>query len=189
MDRKPDIAMDTMDTDWFGGPAPCRPRWALCVRGGDLCFRAGADLPPICLETDSGGGFVEGLWEGDVAELFLLNPATGFYVEFNLSPRGSWWCCPFDAPRERTAPGPAPLPGARTESTATGAGWDSAIAVPLASLPAALAFDPGTTRGNITFCLGRPPSYFTAADLGGGAPDFHRPDKWVALKQLLVASC
>jgi hypothetical protein len=44
--------------------------------------------------------------------------------------------------------------------------------------------------GNVTFCLGRPQRYFTAADLGAGQPDFHRPRAWPPLgKMLECAGC
>ena len=36
------------------------------------------------------GDFVEGLWEYDVAELFVRD-ARGAYQEFNVSPTGAWW--------------------------------------------------------------------------------------------------
>jgi hypothetical protein len=131
------------------------------------------------------GGFAEGLWEGDVVELFMLNPATGFYMEFNLSPCGAWWCCAFDAPRVRAAGFPAPLPGVRAEAVWRGAAWEGTLSVPLASLPRALAFDADATAGNIAFCLGRPQRYVTLADLGGGTPDFHRPSRWLPLRGML----
>jgi hypothetical protein len=177
--------MNALERDWHGDPAPGRPRWGLRISGGGLRFAGGADAPPICLDGDAGGGFVEGLWNADAAELFLLNPATGFYLEFNLSPGGAWWCCAFDAPRARAARGPAPLPGVQAEAAVRKGGWESSLTVPLASLPQELAFDPETTRGNVAFCLGSPQRFVTLADLGGGAPDFHRPEKWVPLREIL----
>jgi hypothetical protein len=183
-------AMKTLDRDWSGIPAPDGPRWALWARGGRLHFWAAADLPPTLTGSAGGGEFIEGLWEGDVAELFLLNPATGFYMEFNLSPGGAWWCCAFDAPRVRSG-SPAPLPGVTARAAELDVGWEAELAVPLASLPQGLALDPfdpldpGATKGNVTFCLGRPQRHFTLADLGGGEPDFHRPSKWVPLRGML----
>jgi hypothetical protein len=178
--------MGALDRDWLGGPAPDGPRWALWARGGRLRFRAAAGPPPVSAGAGE-GEFAEGLWEGDVAELFLLNPGTGFYMEFNLSPGGAWWCCAFDAPRVRASGGPAPLPGVEARAAGTDVGWEAELAVPLASLPRALAFDAETTRGNVAFCLGRPQRHFTLADLGGGRPDFHRPSKWPPLRGLLGA--
>jgi len=181
-----DIAPNTLDRDWYGDRVIGRPKWALWIHGGNLHFRGGADMPPFCLDKDQGGSFVEGLWDGDVAELFLFNPATGYYLEFNLSPKGSWWCCAFDAPRRRTVPSLAPLLGTRTESAMTEAGWNSALVLPLSSLPAALAFDPETTKGNVSFCLGSPQRCITLADLGDGKPDFHRPDRFIPISGMLA---
>jgi hypothetical protein len=139
----------------------------------------------MCFEGDSEGRFVEGLWEADVVELFLLNPETGFYAEFNLGPRGGWWCCSFRSPRARVDESPNPLPGVKAMANASEFAWDSSLSVPLHSLPEALAFDPVKTRGNITFCLGAPQQYISLADLGGGEPDFHRPEKWIPISSLL----
>jgi hypothetical protein len=177
--------MNTLDRDWFGAPAPAPARWAPRTGCGRLHFSGRADAPPNRLDRDSEGAFTEGLWGADGAELFLLNPAPGLYVEFNLSPGGAWWCCAFGAPRARAGAGPAPLPGAAARAAGRGAGWLSELTVPLASLPSGLAFDAGATKGNIAFCLGRPRRCFTLADLGGGAPDFHRPERWIPLREIL----
>ena len=173
-----------LDHDWYGTGAPGNPQWALEIKDGLLVLRGVANAPPVCIAEDREGSFVEGLWEGDVVELFLVNPDTGFYIEFNLGPRGAWWCCTFDSPRARAA-APEPLPGITTRARPTEAAWDSTLAIPLRSLPPSLNFDPDTTKGNITFCLGRPQQFITLADLGGGTPDFHRPGKWIALSKML----
>jgi hypothetical protein len=143
-------------------------------------------MKPACIQGDHEGSFVEGLWEGDAAELFLANPKTGWYIEFNLGPRGAWWCCGFDAPRVRCAEGPKPLHETKTWCAPSEAGWDSALAIPINSLPPKLGFSPRTTTANIAFCLGMPQQYFSLADLGGGQPDFHRPEKWPALESILL---
>jgi len=174
-----------LDRDWFGTLVPGEPRWALALEGPDLVLRGVCDAPPVKVPGDRPGGFLEGLWDGDVVELFLLNPATGWYLEFNLAPGGGWWACGHTAPRVRVAGGAAPLDGARTRMVARERGWDCTLRVPIASLPAELAFDPATTRANITFCLGQPQRYCTLADLGGGDPDFHRPQHWLALADVL----
>jgi hypothetical protein len=180
-----DIPLNSFSHDWFGAIVPDAPLWGLAINNGNLILRGASRKPPICIQRDMEGSFVEGLWEGDAAELFLHNPKTGFYFEFNLSPRGAWWCCGFDAPRKRSAAAPKPLSGAITFSVPSETAWDSALAVPIKSLPPELAFDVNVTSVNIAFCLGRPQLYFSLADLGGGQPDFHRPDKWPLLGSLL----
>jgi len=175
-----------IERDWFGAPTPGPPLWALAIDNDILAFRGMVGSPPICIEHDSEGSFIEGLWEADVVELFLANPSTGFYVEFNLGPRGAWWCCAFDSPRSRCEGGTKHMEGVRTKATCLENAWDSAMSIPLKSLPDGLAFDAGTTLANITFCLGKPQQFVTLADLGDGEPDFHRPDKWIPINKILA---
>lgn len=171
----------TLDKDWFGAPVVARPRFELGLDAGHIVLRGLASKPPLTVPDDS-GAYTEGLWNGDCAELFLVNPDTGYYIEFNLSPKGGWWCCEFTAPRVRAPGSPRALTGVTATAQPTEGAWDSTLRIPVASLPAELAFDPAKTRGNITFCLGDSPQlYLTHADLGGGTPNFHLPEKWVKL--------
>lgn len=170
-----------LDKDWFGQPVPAAPECELRLDAGSLTLRARVKKPPLTVAGDT-GGYAEGLWEGDCAELFLVNPKTGYYLEFNLSPKGGWWCCAFTAPRVRAPGAPRETPGVVTQASSDAASWSAEIRIPVASLPAEVAFDPAVTAGNITFCLGNAPQiYLTYADLGGGKPDFHLPGKWVRL--------
>lgn len=180
-----DFPLRTLDRDWHGEAVAGNPRWALALDGADLVLRGAVDAAPARVPLDRPGQFVEGLWEGDVVEAFLLNPATGYYLELNLAPFGAWWACAHSAPRVRVPAGAQRLDGGRTRMVAADDRWDSTLRVPVASLPAELAFDPAITRGNVTFCLGRPQRYLTVADLGGGMPDFHRPERWLPLSEWL----
>lgn len=167
--------------DWFGVRHPAVPTFSLRLESGAIVLRAWATKPALMVADDK-RGYTAGLWEGDCAELFLLNPATGYYLEFNLSPKGGWWSCAFTAPRVRVPEGPVAVAGVSATGAVAPGSWRSELRIPVASLPPELAFDPATTRGNVTFCLGNDPQrYLTAADLGGGTPDFHRPAKWVRL--------
>lgn len=171
----------TIDRDWFGAPAAARPHFELGLEAGHIVLRGRAAKSPLVVPGDT-GGYAEGLWNGDCAELFLVNPDTGYYIEFNLSPKGGWWCCEFTAPRVRAPGAPRALTGVATTATPSDSSWDSTIRIPVASLPPELAFDPAKTKGNVTFCLGDSPQlYLTHADLGGGTPDFHLPARWVNL--------
>ena len=181
-----DAALHTLDHDWYGEAVPGEPAWMLALEGADLVLRGKASTAPQRVRGDSPGRFLEGLWEGDLVELFLMNPANGFYLELNLAPGGAWWACGHTAPRVRVPEGATPLDSGRTRMVAGDTGWDVTLRVPVASLPWELAFDPATTRGNVTFCLGSPQRYLTVADLGGGTPDFHRPERWLPLGDLLA---
>jgi hypothetical protein len=175
-----------VERDWFGVAALGPPKWLLTIDDDVLALRGMVASPPICTKQDCESGFIEGLWEADVVELFLSNPRTGFYIEFNLAPRGAWWCCTFDSPRSRCADGAKPIEGVQTRAAYTEESWDSMLLVHLKSLPYRLAFDVGSTLANITFCLGRPQQFITLADLGGGEPDFHRPNKWIPIGKILA---
>jgi len=179
------IGLNLLNRDYYGAEAPGNPKWALGIADDILTLRGVVSARPVCIAEDRENCFVEGLWEADVVELFLLNPKTGFYVEFNLGPRGAWWFCSFNAPRKRATADPVQISGVKAQSAPSETGWDSTLAVPLSSLPLELAFDIGVTKGNINFCLGTPQQFITLADLGGGEPDFHKPDKWIALSEIL----
>lgn len=170
-----------LDTDWFGSPVAAMPSFELRCADGYVTLTAHVTKAPLVVAGDT-GGFVEGLWEGDCAELFLANPDTGAYIEFNLSPQGAWWCCEFTAPRVRAPGAPRELAGVTTTGEARSDSWSATLKIPVASLPPALAFSTCATRGNVTFCLGNTPQrYLTFTDLGGGKPDFHLPSRWIPL--------
>lgn len=170
-----------LDKDWFGEPVAAKPEFKLKCEDGFITLSARVAKAPLFVPQDT-GGFVEGLWEGDCAELFLVNPETGYYMEFNLSPQGAWWCCEFTAPRVRAPGAPREISGVTTTGETHDASWGASIRIPVSSLPRELAFSTTGTRGNVTFCLGNDPQlYLTYANLGGGNPNYHLPDKWVPL--------
>ena len=142
------------------------------------------------------GGLVDWWWLC-WAELFLANPNSGFYVEVNLSPVGSWWFCAFTSPHKRHVEQPARLPGVTTTSSRNSDSWSASLTLPLVSLPLELQFDPSVTTGNVTFCLqnnrdhkqnNHKPcdyeggqlyfSYYRLRDEAHPSPNFHLPHKW-----------
>ncbi len=178
----PQVITATLDKDWFRAPVAENPSFELRLENDAIVLEARVSKTPLCVADDA-GCFTAGLWQGDCAELFLRNPDNGVYIEVNLSPRGGWWTCAFSAPRVNLPDQPIPLAGVTTSGCAEGGPeWTARIRIPVASLPADLAFDPAKTCGNVTFCLGNAPQrYMTYADLGGGTPDFHRPERWTPL--------
>lgn len=181
-----DAILRPLERDWYGAPVPGSPRWSLALEGADLVLRGEVDALPVRVAGDQEGRFLEGLWEGDVVEAFLLNPATGYYLEINLAPGGAWWACGHKAPRVRAKSAGSLLEGVRAQVLPKEHGWSAALRLPVANLPPELAFHPAITRGNVAFCLGRPRRYLSVADLGGGTPDFHRPGRWMALSDMLI---
>lgn len=121
-------------------------------------------------------GFVEGLWEQDVAEFFIADRATGHYQEFNLGPGGAWWSATFSAPRVRIAPQPeCRLFGITTNVSWTDTQWIGRQSLPLPDLAGAAV--------NFTAIIAGPDGrrFYSLADLGGRTPDFHRPADWIPL--------
>jgi len=137
--------------------------------------RKAADLHPQARP----GLFLAGLWRHDVAELFLADPASGRYFEFNLAANSAWWCCEFTAPRVRAEEIDIVMPEVFTfADMAPDGAWVAAMSIPLDLLRARLDFGP-QTRANVTFVLDSPDQKFVSAvDLGTGEPDFHQPEKF-----------
>jgi hypothetical protein len=131
----------------------------------------------------------DGLWRHSCAELFMAEPGTAGYREFNFSPSGHWAAYEFDGYRHGMRPhawaGAAPR-CALTAAAASARAVVLRVALERAALPAApgaeapatgascasrLAFGPTVVLealdGSFSFwALGHPP----------GRPDFHHPD-------------
>lgn len=174
-----DVPLMGLTKDWHGAPLQVAAGFSLVIDARRLWFvahhRKAADLHPKARP----GMFLDGLWQHDVAELFLADPLSGRYFEFNLTPNGAWWCCEFTAPRVRAEEIDIVMPEVATFSDMAADGaWVAAMAIPLDLLRARLDFGP-QTRVNVTFILDSPGRKFvSAADLGAGDPDFHRPGKF-----------
>lgn len=183
--------------DWFGNNHLIGPSFDLslkeCGDGSEVELAFIVVVPKLAmLSPVDDGSYREGLWNYDCAELFLGNILTGYYIEFNLSPKGGWWSCSFSSPRVQVAEGPSPRPHIRTEGTISddscNPAWSASILIPLSSLPVELNFNPSSTIGNVTFCLqdtedNQSTTYYSHFDLTseGSNPDFHRPKSWKRL--------
>jgi hypothetical protein len=174
-----DVPMLGLEKDWHGVPVSPAAAYSLVRDPRRLWFiahhRAPADLHPAARP----GAFQAELWKHDVAELFLADPVSGRYFEFNLAPNGAWWSCEFTAPRVREEEMDIVMPEVATFSDmAPDGAWVVAMAIPLDLLKARLDFGP-KSRANVTMILGSPEQKFlSAADLGDGVPDFHLPQKF-----------
>jgi hypothetical protein len=169
-----DVPLLGISKDWHGAPVEPSAGFSLATDDSRLWFiahhRKAARLHPQARP----GMFQADLWKHDVAELFIADAASGRYFEFNLAPNGAWWSCEFTAPLVRAEQCDIAMPEVATfaDMAADGA-WVAAMAIPLDLLKARLDFGPHS-RANVTFVLGQ--RFLTAADLGGGEPDFHRPE-------------
>jgi hypothetical protein len=171
-----DVPLLGIVRDWFGAAVAPPAGYSLAMDEERLWFlahhRRAAELHPRARP----GGFQAELWKHDVAELFLADPVSGRYFEFNLAPNGAWWSCEFTAPRVRAGGIDIAVPEVATfADIAPDGSWLAAMALPLDILRARINFGPDT-RANVTMILESPNQRFlTATDPGEGAPDFHQP--------------
>lgn len=171
-----DLPLVGIARDWDGADVDPAPGYSLACDAESLWFLAHHRVPARAHPDSRPGAFHVDLWKHDVAELFLADPASGRYIEFNLAPNAAWWSCEFTAPRERAEAVEIAFPDvhAWADLAADGA-WVAAMAIPLDILKSRIGFGPAT-RANVSMILGSPQQQFlSAAPLGAGAPDFHRP--------------
>ena len=174
-----DLPWFGLGRDWHGEGLGVPTSFSLAMDGERLWFVAGHGRPAVLHPQGRPGRFQAELWRYDVAELFLGDPVSGRYFEFNLAPNGAWWCCEFTGPRVRAEEVEIEMPGVATFSDLAADGsWMAAMSLPLEFLRARLDFGAGSVA-NVTFILGTPEQRFvTAGDLGGGEPDFHQPGRF-----------
>jgi hypothetical protein len=167
-----------IDTDWYGAALAPPLCFTLASDFTNLWFVATRQAPATCRPGEP-GSFTEGLWEQDVAELFLADPSSGAYLEFNLAPNGAWWAAIFRAPRVRNEVQPD-FPSIVTsywEADRHDA-WCSAICIPHAFLEEEIGFSAETTA-NATAILNSPlQTFHSAHKLPGKEPDFHQPSSF-----------
>ena len=178
-----DLPMFGLAKDWHGAPIEPPAGFSLAMDQRRLWFIAHHRQPAGLHPHARPGDFQAGLWQYDVAELFIADPASGRYFEFNLAPNGAWWSCEFTAARVRAEETDIAMPEVATfaEMAADGA-WVAAMAIPLDLLKARLDFGP-QSHANVAMILGFPKRKFiSAADLGGGEPDFHLPQRFPQLQ-------
>ena len=172
-----DISLFGIEKDWYGERLEVPAAFGLAMDHRNLWFVATRQSPASLHPDARPGRFTPELWKYDVAEFFLSHPASGRYLEFNLSPNGAWWSAEFTAPRVRADEEDVPVPGVKTFSELMSDGtWLAAAAIPLDVLQARFDFG-ADTRMNVTFVLDSPQQKFlTACPPPSGEPDFHRPD-------------
>lgn len=174
-----DVPLFGLQNDWAGMPLDVPAAFSIISDPRRLWFIANHRKPASIHPQARPGTFQAELWRYDVAELFLAEPVSGRYFEFNLAPNGAWWSCEFTAPRVRAEEVDIAMPEVATFSEmAPDGSWVAAMAIPLDLLKARLDFGPGTQL-NVTMILESPRQRFlSAVNLGEGEPDFHRPGKF-----------
>lgn len=179
-----DLPLFGLAQDWHGERLEPPVAFSLALDPERLWFVATRRAPAKTHPDARPGNFTPELWKHDVAELFLGDPATGEYLEFNLAANGAWWAAKFVSPRTPSAGQPDFPSHVKTYSDETDpTRWLAAIAVPLAFLEKEISLGPLTTA-NATFILESPRQIFvTAAKLPGTDPDFHQPGGFTPLTE------
>ena len=182
-----DVPVFGLGTDWHGARVEPAAGFALVTDTQRLWFVASHRRPAQLHPQARPGKFQAQLWRYDVAELFLADPHSGRYCEFNLAPNGAWWSCEFTSPRVRAEAHDVVMPEVATFSElAADGGWVAALALPLELLRARLDFGVAT-RANVAFVLGTPQQRFlSATPLGNGEPDFHRPERFSNISRVAL---
>lgn len=174
-----DLPLFGLATDLSGRMLKTPAAYSLVMDTRYLWFIANHRQAALIHPQARPGLFQNELWEYDVAELFVTDPSSGRYFEFNLAPNGAWWTCEFTAARQRAEEMDIAMPEVATFSDmAVDGSWLAAMAIPLDLLRARLDFGPAT-RLNVAMILESPAQKFVSAtDFGDGAPDFHQPSRF-----------
>jgi len=174
-----DVPIFGLGNDWYGGVFKPPAGFSLVIDPRYLWFVANHRQPADLHPKSRPGAFQAELWRHDVAELFVADPASGRYFEFNLAPNGAWWTCEFTGPRVRAEELEIAMPEIATfAEMAPDGSWLAAMAIPLDLLRARLNFGE-ESKINVAMILNSPAQrFFSATNLGSGEPDFHQPQKF-----------
>jgi hypothetical protein len=181
-----DLPLLGMTSDWFGQALEPPLGFSIATDASKLWFLAARQASAINHPSAMPGVFMEGLWEHDVIELFLADPDSGAYLEFNLASNGAWWAAKFIAPRTRalTQPNFSSAISSHAQEISDDE-WCAAICIPLAFLEKEISFS-GKTTANATAILNSPQQTFHSIHkLPGDVPDFHQPTEFVPFSPCL----
>ena len=155
--------------DWQNNPLPTPFSWAVALDPQTFWFVCA--LPGGSRTSSSRGEFIEGLWEDDVAELFIKSPS-GVYQELNIAPSGAWWSMSLEEYRVRRA---SPLrPEVRYLSTSVTSGsWSVVAAFSRSSLE--IPVTPDVLLHVSGMWYREQPCFLSSCPLQGVAPDYHHP--------------
>jgi hypothetical protein len=164
--------------DWHGAPLTKPFRWHL-TKTGDYLYCL-IELPSAASDNriHSAGAFVEGLWEGDLVELFIGEANTPKYQEWNLSADGAWWAMNFNDYRERDTDSTIPQ-GIELfiQTEGNNSSWIGCLKIPLSSLRVPLSEESKVHITGIIYSkdndTNNQPIYLTSSAPQKGAPDFH----------------
>jgi hypothetical protein len=165
-----------VDQDFYGFKRERPLVYSLAEDGEHLWFVAASASPTLLHPLSRPGKFLPGLWEYDVAELFIVHSASGHYVEFQLAANGAWWSGEFVGIRKCATAEYQPFPEVQTHAEISSeGGWMAAMVIPIDLLRARIGYG-AASKMNVCFVADSPASrYYSAASLTGEIPNFHQP--------------
>lgn len=171
-----DLPWCEVTEDWSGSTLKEPSTFNLVKDVESLWFISNFPISANIHPTAFPGQFSPELWKYDVAELFLTNPTTGEYLEFNLTSNGAWWASKFSSVRTPSAQQPNFSAQIRSHYDLTGVHRCVAgIQIPINFLKKEIDFGI-TTAANIAIIRDSPSQrYLSASKLPGPQPDFHQP--------------
>lgn len=173
----PHAPWQEFNADWYGHRPRHAASFSLGLEHDILTYRFRAEKPAECDTGLRPGQFVEGLWEQDVAELFVMAPNRR-YQEFNLSPTGAWWCAAFSDYRQLESPLPHLPLEVKAEQTASS--WTVSMTVCLGDLAVLNGLEPQLAQWNVCAILSPPdPVYLCLGSRQSGQPDFHLAENFL----------
>lgn len=161
-----------IEKNWDGSPCADDRLWAdvfLAQTKEGLFIRAQAPMlhEQKVPETPMGSR-VEGLWEFDVVELFLVGPGHQ-YLEIELGAGGHFLVLGFDSIRHRSDSFESFTPILRYEKTGEKI-WMSSLTIPWKMVPENL-------RALNTFAI-MAGQFLAYSSVSGEQPNFHQPDRY-----------
>lgn len=169
-----DLALFGIQQNWQGQTLHTPAGFSLAMDQENLWFVATRNTPPVIHPNAYAGKFTANLWQYDVAELFIYDPESGRYLEFNLAPNAAWWCAEFTAPRKRAYKEDIEMIGVRSYFDQSPDGsWMAAASIPLDILKARVNLCE-KSHMNVTFIVDSPNQQFLTANPAlPGKPNFH----------------
>lgn len=163
------IPRQSVTSSWGGSPLLYPFSWSVALDPTTLWFSCSLPGGSAIKPGTTSGEFVEGLWEYDVAELFVRD-ARGAYQEFNLSPNGAWWSMTHSEYRVRSNESRPPKCLFVKTAILEGS-WEVVAAFDIGSLQVPLA------EGSVVHVTGihyaAQPVYLSSNPARDIAPDFH----------------
>jgi len=177
-----------LDHDWHGDPPLAPSYFVLALDPSNLWFAAECKQTPNFDRKFAQNDFAEGLWQRDVAELFLVEDQTSRYQEFNLSPSGAWWSGVFKSYRQadqtfdhKHSP---TITSIITCANIMDNSWSSAMRIPLTSLAITITFGP-QSKANVSMIIGgQLRQHLSWSKIASKQPDFHRCQEFSCLQSI-----